>query len=102
MADKRRDWNESYLTGDTPWDSGIRSRELARVLKEEQILPCRAVELGCGTGTNAIFLAQQGFDVTAIDLSPRGLEQAIRRADEADVEVNFLLGDLCRFETKLE
>jgi cyclopropane fatty-acyl-phospholipid synthase-like methyltransferase len=60
------------------------------------------VELGCGTGTNAIFLAQQGFDVTAIELSPRALEQAIRRADEAGVEVQFRQGDLCRFESALQ
>lgn len=106
MAESRpesqRDWNERYVTGDTPWDSGIRSRELARVVKEENIAPSRAVEFGCGTGTNAIFLAQQGFDVTAFDLSPRALEQAIRRADEADVEVNFLQGDLCRFDREFE
>lgn len=102
MTQKDRDWNEHYRTGHTPWDSGIPSRELVRVLQEEQIAPCRAVELGCGTGTNAIFLAQQGFEVTAIDLSPRALEPAIRRAEEADVEINFLQGDLCRFETSLE
>jgi SAM-dependent methyltransferase len=101
MAEECRDWNQRYMTGDTPWDSGIRSRELTRVLKDVPIRPCRAIELGCGTGTNAIFLAQQGFDVTAVDLSPRALEQAIRRADEADVVVDFLHGDVCRFDVEL-
>ena len=33
---------------------------------EFRIAPCRAVELGCGTGTNAVWLAQQGFDLTAV------------------------------------
>jgi SAM-dependent methyltransferase len=102
MADECPEWNHRYVTGDTPWDSGIRSRELARVLEEAAIGPCRAVELGCGTGTNAIFLAQKGFEVTALDLSPRALEQAMRRAEEAGVEIDFMQADLCRFDMALE
>lgn len=88
-------WNERYHVGDTPWDSGIRSAELARVLKNEAINPARAVELGCGTGTNAIFLAQQGFDVTGIDCSPLALQQAGLKAEQAGVNVRFIAGDVC-------
>ncbi|MGH7199775.1 MAG: class I SAM-dependent methyltransferase [Planctomycetaceae bacterium] len=95
------EWNERYRTGDLPWDSGIRSRELARVLKEDGIELGRAVELGCGTGTNAVFLAEQGFDVTGIDLSPIALEQARRKAEAAGVAVEFLAADLCHFEQNL-
>ena len=47
---------------------------------ETQFEPCRALELGCGTGTNSVWLAQQGFEVTGIDLAPLAVEQAEQRA----------------------
>jgi SAM-dependent methyltransferase len=92
MSDLTR-WEERYATGDTPWETGQRSSELERVLTEAAIRPCRALEPGCGTGVNAVWLARQGFDVTAFDLSPRAVESARRRADEAGVRVNFLAAD---------
>lgn len=53
------DWNQHYVAGNAPWDSGLVSKELIRVLDTEKIAPGRAVELGCGTGTNAIYLASR-------------------------------------------
>lgn len=93
------DWNKRYETADKPWDSGIRSRELARVLGSEVVPRGRAAELGCGTGTNAVFLAQQGFDVTAFDFAPLALEAARHRAQEAGVEIEWIAADLCRVES---
>jgi SAM-dependent methyltransferase len=87
-------WEERYAKGDTPWDTGRPSSELQRVLAEEKVAPGRAVELGCGTGTNAVWLAQQGFDVTAVDLSPRAIGRAQQRAAAAGVRVHFLTADL--------
>ncbi len=96
MPEKIVDWNERYVKGDTPWDSGQPSVELQRVLAEYRIAPCRALELGCGTGTNAIHLAQQGFDVTAFDVSQLAIDQAEAKAKEAAVKVRFLLADITR------
>jgi SAM-dependent methyltransferase len=87
-------WEERYRTGDTPWDTGKPSSELQRVVAEDRITPCRALELGCGTGVNAVWLAGQGFDVTAVDLSPLAIERARQRAADAGVTVNFLSGDI--------
>ncbi len=98
----RRNWDERYQTGDLPWDSGIRSRELARVIEEFRIAPCRAVELGCGTGTNTVFLAEQHFDVTGLDLSPTAIKLARQRAETANVNVQFLVADLTQFGRDLE
>src|SRR5882724_10090103 len=92
MADLSR-WNERYKTGETPWDTGHPSSELARVLSEGAIQPCRAVELECGTGANAVWLAQQGFEVTAIDGSPFAIERATQRASPARVVVRFVVAD---------
>jgi SAM-dependent methyltransferase len=87
-------WDERYARGETPWDTGQPSSELRRVLPEISLRPCRALELGCGSGANAVWLAQQGFDVTAVDLSPRAVEQARRRAEAAGARVRFLVADV--------
>src|SRR5262249_51359976 len=89
-------WDERYAKGETPWDTGQPSSELRRVLPEISLRPCRALELGCGSGTNAVWLAQQGFDVTAIDLSPLAVERARRRAEAAGARVRFLVADVLR------
>jgi methyl halide transferase len=87
-------WNDRYQSGDVPWDTGHPSTELIRTIKEEGIQPGRALELGCGTGTNSIWLAQQGFDVTAVDISPLALEQARGKATAAGVPIRFLEVDV--------
>lgn len=101
-ANTDRDWNAKYRDADTPWDSGLASKELARVLRELNIVPSRAMELGCGTGTNAVFLAQQGFDVTAVDCSPLALNQARQKATDVGVAVEFILADVERFGAGME
>src|SRR5437879_3496719 len=87
-------WDKRYREGESPWDTGRPSSELVRVVREEGIAPCRALELGCGTGASAVWLAQQGFDVTALDLSPMAIERAQHRADDAGVRVHFLAADV--------
>ena len=66
------EWNDRYRDDNLPWDTGRPSAELQRVLGRNPILSCRALELGCGTGTNSVWLAQQGFEVTGIDLACKG------------------------------
>lgn len=56
--------------------------------------PCRTVEIGYGTGSDAIYLASRGFDVTAIDIAPTALAIAERRAEAAGVRVTWLLADV--------
>lgn len=87
-------WNERYSSKDTPWDSGEPSTELQRVLERHLIEPSDALEIGCGTGTNAVFLARRGFKVTAVDISSLAIDQARKRASEAGVDVDFRVVDL--------
>src|SRR5207245_1111401 len=77
-----------------PWETGRPSSELRQLLRRWHVRPGRAVELGCGTGVNAVWLARHGFAVTAIDLSPRAIERARRRAAAAGVAVDFRVGDV--------
>lgn len=94
MPEPIRDWNQRYVDSDTPWDSGTASEELVRLLDEFKIDPCRVLELGCGTGTNAVYLAGRGFDVTAVDISPLAIDKAKQRATGAGVNVDFRVADL--------
>ncbi|HXY33224.1 MAG TPA: class I SAM-dependent methyltransferase [Planctomycetaceae bacterium] len=91
------DWDKHYVEGQAPWDSGVPSKELIRVLDKESISRGRAAELGCGTGTNSIYLASRGFDVTAFDFSSSGLATAREKAAAEKAKVNFVEADLCRF-----
>lgn len=91
---EHRDWEETYKSGDLPWDAGYPSSELQRVLAEDRIAPASALELGCGTGTNAVWLAQQGFQVTAVDISATALQRARERASAAGATVRFVQADV--------
>jgi SAM-dependent methyltransferase len=62
------------------------------------LLPGRALELGCGTGTNAIYLARHGWDVVAVDLIDRAVEQARTKAAAAGTAVRLLCGDATRLD----
>ncbi len=87
-------WENRYQTRDTPWETGHPSSELKRVVAEEEIAPCPALEVGCGTGNNAVWLAQQGFAVTAIDVSQLAIETAKKKAAAAGVKVRFITGNI--------
>lgn len=79
-------WDERYTTGDLPWDAGVVEIALTRVLEDIELPGGQALEIGCGTGTNAIELARRGFSVVAIDISQKAIEMAAQKADEAGVE----------------
>src|SRR5262245_55172693 len=88
-------WDSRYRQPDqAPWDTGRPSAELERRIAQMKPAPCRTMELGCGTGTNAVWLAQQGFEVTAIDISPTAIERAREKATEAGVQVQFMQADV--------
>ncbi len=80
-----------------PWDIGPRD-ELVRLIESHTIQPGRAIDLGCGTGSNAIFLAQHGFEVTGVDFAQAAIEKARQRANEAGVQVHFLVDDLTHLQ----
>ncbi len=80
-----------------PWEIGPRE-ELVQLVENRRIAPCRALDLGCGTGSNAVFLAQHGFDVTGVDYAASAIEKARRKADTAKVKVEFLVDDLTNLQ----
>jgi len=88
-------WDADYRGKNPPmWDIGKASRELKEIVGAGTIRKCRAIDLCCGAGTDAIYMAKQGFDVTAIDIAPTALSQAEERARKAGASVQWVLADV--------
>lgn len=87
-------WNDHYRDGNLPWDTGRPSSELQRVIAAHSVQPCRVLEIGCGTGSNSVWLAEQGFEVVGVDLAPLAIERAEERARAAGVKVRFAVADV--------
>jgi SAM-dependent methyltransferase len=88
-------WDRDYRNlKRPPWDTGIPDNELLEAVENGDVRRGRAVVLGCGSGTNAIYLAERGFEVTGLDISPTALGIAEKRAQEAGVKVNWVLADV--------
>ena len=75
-------WNDSYASGaPLPWDTGTPDPVLVELIESRAIAPGNTLEIGCGTGTNAIYLAQYGFDVLGVDISEVAVDRARTRAE---------------------
>ena len=91
------DWDTAYREGTPPWDAGRPHAELAGVLDEYRLKPNTVLEVGCGTGADAIVLARRRFEVTAVDCSPIAIERARLRAEQSDAVLRFVLDDVFAF-----
>ena len=89
-ADLRK-WNERYRAGAYS-DRRHPTALLARFAG--QLRGGRALDVACGAGRNALFLAEAGFEVDAIDISEAGLERLRAEASAADLEINAISADL--------
>ena len=91
------DWDAIYREGTPPWETGRPASELVRLVDEGAIRPSPMLELGCGSGADAVFLASHGFDVTAVDWSPTAIERARTRAGRVGFPIRFVLDDVFDF-----
>lgn len=80
-AREREQWWEAfYVDGRARWSGRPNGTLVAEVA---ELKPGRALDLGCGQGADAIWLAQQGWTVTAVDISPTALATGARNAEAA-------------------
>ncbi len=79
-----------------PWDTGISPPELLAAIQANP--PGKALDLGCGTGTNVITLAKHGWQVTGVDFVPRAIALARRKTRQAGVRADLRVGDVTRLE----
>jgi len=77
-----------------PWNIEKPPEALVQLVDDGKIKPCKAVDLGCGTGHYAIWLAGRGFDVTGIDISPTATNMAEENAAKKGGKCNFLVADM--------
>ena len=93
--DEQLRWDERYATG----DYRPRTEPSPFVVSAISRIPRgRALVLACGTGRNALLLAEAGFDVEAVDISAVAIDRARREAERRGVEVTWRVADLDDFE----
>lgn len=92
-------YRAAYLLGLTIWDRGVPAPDLVELVEgASPLAPGRALDIGCGTGTESIYLAQHGWDVTGVDMVPRALTTARGKAKAAGVSPRFVEGDVTRLQ----
>ncbi len=64
--------------------------------------PVRLLDIGCGEGRNAVFFARNGYDVTAFDLSAKGVEKTLRLARQVGAKINAFVADVLAFRLQEE
>ena len=96
LGRRKPNWHERYIAGDPPWDTGRHDFNLSEVVTKRQIQPCKTLEIGCGTGSNAIWLSRKGFSVTAVDVTEIAIQQAIEKASKAGVRCKFFVKDFMK------
>ena len=82
-------FNEHYKEGSAPWDIGKPDFNLIQAVTTTPIAPCKALEIGCGTGDNAIWLSQQHFTVVGVDTSEIAIEKARDKAAKTNASCTF-------------
>jgi SAM-dependent methyltransferase len=87
-------WADSWQ--DLPWAHDTPTLFLAEICRQKP--PGKALDIGCGAGTDSVFLAQQGWDVTSLDFMPKALEYTQQRATEAGVSVTPVEADITAWE----
>ena len=79
-----------------PWDTGISPPELLEFIQTHNA--GRAIDIGCGTGTNVITLVRAGWEVTGVDFAPRAIKIARQKLNQAGIRANLLLRDATRLQ----
>ena len=92
---ERGDWNKRYDTADLLWKAAPNRLLVAEV---DGLQPGRALDAGCGEGRNAVWLAEQGWQVTGVDFSDVAIDKARRVGQERGAAVDWVVADLRDYE----
>ena len=77
-----------------PWNMQAPPELLVELVDAGKVQPCRVIDLGCGAGNYAVYLAERGFEVTGVDISPAAIAIAGKNADKKGLKCNFFVADV--------
>ena len=77
-----------------PWNMEIPPEPLVELVDSGKVRPCRAIDMGCGAGNYAVYLAERGFEVTGVDFSQTAIKIARENASRKGVKCNFFIADV--------
>jgi len=92
MEQREGDWWDDFYKDrekDIPFFKNVPDENLTQYIENSYLTPGKTLEIGCGPGRNAIYLAKEKFTVDAIDFSEDSIKWALKRMKQADVTVNF-------------
>lgn len=92
-VDAQKVWEERYAESDRIW-SGRPNVRLVEVVAD--LPPGRALDLGCGEGGDAVWLAQRGWQVVAADIAGNALQRAVAAAGDLGARIDFVQHDLTK------
>ncbi len=92
----RRNFNHRYIEGNLPWNIDRPDFNLVATVRDHEIQPGKAIDIGCGTGDNALWLAQQGFTVTGIDQAEKAIGMALEKSEKKKLHADFLVRDILK------
>ncbi len=100
MSSRQLLFKTFYRLGFVPWDGHPIAQSLRDLVDGDSALPTgKALDLGCGTGDNSIYLAQHGWQVTGIDFVAKAVDKARAKAAAANVPVTFAHADVTRLSS---
>jgi len=93
MDELRQKWEDRYARGETPWNTGRPDPHLVRLISRWPPERGAVLDVGCGTGSDALWLARQGFQVTALDIAEGAMAVARERAGREALDITLLQGN---------
>jgi cyclopropane fatty-acyl-phospholipid synthase-like methyltransferase len=101
MSSRQLLFKTFYRLGFVPWDGHPLAKSLQELIEGDGALaPGTALDLGCGTGDNSIYLAKHGWKVTGVDFVAKAVDKARAKAEADKVAVNFTRADVTRLSSE--
>ncbi len=103
MKSLKEEWDRDYRTiplEEIPWHTGKPEKILVELVEKGGIEKGKVMDLCSGDGTNSIYLASQGFEVSGVDISPAAVKIAGKACAEKGVKCDYKSGDVLKLNTK--
>ena len=97
MGNDKEMFEKIYEEG-AVWTESEPPKELVNLIESEKIKPCKVLDVGCGEGFYAIYLASKGFEVTGIDISENAIKLAKENAAKQGVKIKFIPMDVAHLD----